>query len=166
MLSSLSLWDNSLTGYIPMELCNLANLIFLYLDQNKLIGQIPSSLGQLTILSQLHLYQNSLTGSLPKELGNISNLEVLQLDQNKLVGEIPTMLGRLTMLIELALWDNSWTGDIPTKLGNLDNLEFCISIKAKTLAKDHLRLVSSQSYQSCISSKILSQDHCPLNLGS
>ncbi|HPS79371.1 MAG TPA: leucine-rich repeat domain-containing protein, partial [Thermoanaerobaculaceae bacterium] len=49
-LRSLSLFSNQLTGSIPVELGNLTNLYYLYLDRNQLTGSIPVELENLTSL--------------------------------------------------------------------------------------------------------------------
>ncbi len=58
------LWlaGNQLTGSIPAELGNLANLTQLVLDRNQLTGEIPAELGDLSRLWRLGLSFNQLTG--------------------------------------------------------------------------------------------------------
>ena len=46
---------NQLTGGIPAELGNLANLQHLYLSGNELTGAIPAELGNLANLQRLSL---------------------------------------------------------------------------------------------------------------
>ena len=46
----------------------------LWLHGNQLTGEIPKELGNLANLTLLFLYGNQLTGEIPKELGNLSNL--------------------------------------------------------------------------------------------
>ena len=94
------------------------------LCSERLSGEIPKELGQLTSLEHLQLNYNQLSGEIPKELGNIqhgNNLEgrkaVLDLHNNKLSGEIPKELGQLTSLNELDLSNNQLSGVIPTALG-------------------------------------------------
>ena len=115
--------STELTGTIPPELGNLANLESLYLWSTQLSGEIPSELGNLTNLTLLVLDFNNLTGTVPIELGNLTNLERLSLDDNLLTGTIPSELGNLTKLANLSLWNNRLTGTVPTELGNLTNLE-------------------------------------------
>ena len=74
------------------------------LNNNKLSGSIPSSLGSLTNLRFLELAGNNLNGSIPSSLGNLTNLLYLELDGNHLSGSIPSSLGNLTYLWDLGLY--------------------------------------------------------------
>ena len=122
-VTHLHLYSNRLTGEIPAELGNLTNLRWLYLRNNQLTGEIPAELGSLTNLKVLYLHRNQLTGEIPAELGNLANLQTLHLYSNRLTGEIPAELGDLTNLKWLDLYSNRLTGEIPAELGNLTNLE-------------------------------------------
>ena len=102
----LRLERNRLSGEIPAELGNLANLRYLVLNQNRLSGEIPSELGNLASLRYLELDQNRLSGEIPAELGNLTNLERLVLSDNQLTGTIPKELSNLTHLTHLELDDN------------------------------------------------------------
>ena len=114
------LYNNQLTGEIPTELGQLANLTDLSLSWNQLTGRIPTELGQLTNLTDLWLNGNQLTGEIPTELGQLANLRSLNLDFNQLTGAIPVELGQLTKLTLLYLGGNNIT-DI-SLLANLTNL--------------------------------------------
>ena len=122
-LESLWLNDNQLSGSIPSELGNLDNLRTLWLNDNQLSGSIPSELGNLANLESLWLNDNQLSGSIPSELGNLANLESLFLDDNRLSGSIPSELGNLANLESLWLLDNQLSGSIPPELDNLANLD-------------------------------------------
>ena len=61
-VTELNLTGNQLTGSIPPELGNLANLTRLILFLNQLTGAIPVELGSLTNLTDLSLEINQLTG--------------------------------------------------------------------------------------------------------
>ena len=52
--------ENSLVGQIPSELGDLESLKYLYLDRNMLSQEVPSSLGQLSDLGELY-YCSQLT---------------------------------------------------------------------------------------------------------
>ena len=91
-VAGLSLLGNQLSGPIPSELGNLANLQALNLWGNQLSGPIPSDLGNLDNLEFLILDINQLSGSIPSELGNLANLEELFLGGNQLSGCVPAAL--------------------------------------------------------------------------
>ena len=122
-LAWLDLEGNQLRGEIPPELGNLANLRQLHLSRNQLSGEIPPELGNLANLTELYLYKNQLSGGVPPELGNLANLTELYLDGNQLSGEIPPELDNLANLTWLYLAGNQLSGEIPPELGNLANLE-------------------------------------------
>ena len=122
-MTGLSLRDNGLSGELPPDLADLANLESLDLRRNELSGEIPPQLGDLTNLTELRLNRNQLSGEIPPQLGNLANLERLALGSNQLSGEIPPQLGDLANLKWLALGTNWLSGEIPPQLGNLANLE-------------------------------------------
>ena len=139
-VTKLTLRDNRLSGELPEELGNLANLQVLLFGAafsrcgsggcrptspsgNRLTGEIPPELGNLTNLKWLGLAANQLTGEIPSSLGGLASLEVLSLNGNQLSGQIPPELGNLSNLESLGLFANELTGPIPPELGSLTNLE-------------------------------------------
>ncbi|CAG7904573.1 unnamed protein product [Brassica rapa] len=58
----------------------------LYLNRNKLVGQVPLCLTGLTGLRVLDLSSNNLTGKLPPSLGNLGSLTYLSLLENNFEG--------------------------------------------------------------------------------
>ena len=105
-IKRLNLGGNGLTGEIPPELGDLANLEKLSLGDNGLTGEIPPELGDLDNLEKLSLGGNGLTGEIPPELGDLANLDTLSLGGNGLTGEIPPELGDLANLEKLTLSNN------------------------------------------------------------
>jgi M6 family metalloprotease-like protein len=105
-----------LTGTIPDNIGDLANLTQLHLESEGLTGGIPVFLGEMSQLQSLTLKGN-LTQTIPAELGNLSNLQTLNLQGNQLTGLIPTELSRLSSLEVLNLQGNQLTGSIPPELG-------------------------------------------------
>jgi Leucine-rich repeat (LRR) protein len=101
-LRGVSMFDNKIEGRIPDEIGNLKgafgssscsliplyfhchltlllrskDIVALYLDTNKLTGQIPTTIGKLTKMVDLRLRVNNLSGTIPTELGALGNLEV------------------------------------------------------------------------------------------
>jgi len=149
----LNLEDNALSGQIPPELGNLANLRELLLGYNHLRGPIPPELGSLTKLTRLELDYNGLTGAIPSSLGNFTQLTRLELNDNGLTGDIPSSFGNLTHLIRLELDGNRLSGSIPTSLSNLTALRF-------------LRLAGGNRYSGCIPLRLnIVADNDLANLG-
>ncbi len=122
-VTRLYLFNNQLTGEIPVELSQLSQLQELILSNNQLTGAILADLGRLTQLQGLYLDHNQLTGEIPAELGQLSQLEWLYLDQNQLTGEIPVELAQLSQLRALILYGNQLTGPIPVELSQLSQLQ-------------------------------------------
>ena len=113
---------NRLFGELPSEISELTELTRLDLRRNELIGEIPDDLDDLINLDSLNLGHNLLSGEIPPELGNLPNLESLSLESNQLDRDIPDELGNLTALESLSLGNNQLDGSIPAEFGNLINL--------------------------------------------
>ena len=122
-VTELDLRNNQLTGEIPVELAQLAQLESLALGSNRLKGEIPEELGQLSRLQRLDLRNNQLKGEIPEELAQLPQLETLNLSSNQLTGEIPEELAQLPQLESLNLFGNQLTGEIPVELSQLPQLE-------------------------------------------
>ena len=76
------------------------------LQVNQLTGSIPSEIGNLANLEGLGLDWNQLTGSIPSEIGNLTNLEYLNLGNNQLTGEIPESICDLNIGFSNSLYFN------------------------------------------------------------
>ena len=79
----------------------------LEMGENRLSGSIPPELGNLANLEELWLVYNRLSGTVPSELGNLANLVVLELYGNQLSGILPQSLTRLSRLESFTFVDNS-----------------------------------------------------------
>ena len=135
----LDLGFNNLSGRIPPEMGNLANLQELYLyDNAQLSCIIPPEMGNLTNLRRLAIYSIHAIPAIfppvwdpvpdplctiPPELGNLANLEELHLGTGTLTGSIPSELGNLSNLQRMDLGFNALSGSIPSELGNLAQLQ-------------------------------------------
>ena len=121
-VTEITLNNNNLIGIIPSSISDLPYLIYLALSYNQVSGNLPAELGNLINLEQIYLGNNNLSGGIPSELGDLSNLTGLDLSENALTGTIPAELGSLASMEELQLWENQLDGTIPPELGNLSNL--------------------------------------------
>ncbi|KAI7730092.1 hypothetical protein M8C21_033298 [Ambrosia artemisiifolia] len=121
-LKVLYLQNNRLSGSIPESIGNCSELVSLDLSFNSLIGNIPKSFRNLSKLQDLIIWMNLLTGEIPEELMYLSNLENLILDFNYLTGSIPASLSNCTNLNWISLSNNNLFGEIPAALGGLSNL--------------------------------------------
>ena len=121
-LRVLDLRGNELVGAIPPELGEMGRLETLNLAYNQLRGEIPAELGELEELGQLELQGNELSGSIPAELGKLKDLRRLDARGNELSGSIPPQLGVMARLQSLRLENNRLQGQIPRELGKLREL--------------------------------------------
>ena len=83
------------------------------LSLNKLTGEIPPTLGQLSSICAMNLSYNQLTGPIPKSFSNLTQLESLDLSHNNLNGEIPSVLTNLTFLAAFNVNHNNLSGKVP-----------------------------------------------------
>jgi len=121
-VTAIFLEQNKLVGTIPSSIGNLTNLADLFLNGNQLAGTIPSSIGTLSHLIGLDLSFNKYAGAIPSFLANLSQLTSLDLGGNRFTGSIPTWIGNLSQLTELRLQQNQLSGVIPDSIGNLSQL--------------------------------------------
>ena len=122
-LRRLVLDGNEISGRIPPELGNLGNLTMLTLRGNDLEGSIPSELGELTMLDTLDLFNAGLSGAIPPSLGNLASVQRFTVGWNQLSGSIPPELGQLDNATYMNFSRNELTGTIPPELGDLDSIE-------------------------------------------
>ncbi|XP_037450176.1 LRR receptor-like serine/threonine-protein kinase EFR [Triticum dicoccoides] len=117
-LTVLSLSSNYITGYVPRSICELQNLIFLDLSQNRFAGEFPRC-SSMPNLAFLHLSNNSFSGSFPPLLQNCANLFSLDLAMNEFDGALPVWIGDLVNLRFLQLNHNMFYGHIPANITSL-----------------------------------------------
>ncbi|MGL5562346.1 MAG: BACON domain-containing protein [Tannerellaceae bacterium] len=91
------------------------------LISNRMRGEIPTSIADLTALEAINLSTNNLSGTLPLALGKISNLQTISLTGNNFTGSIPVSYGSIKYLTVLILDQNKLSGDIPSEVLNCKN---------------------------------------------
>lgn len=116
--------NNLLIGFIPSKLIDVMQLEYIGLAKNNFRGAIDSRFGLLSNLKELHLNQNSLSGSIPSELFDLSNLEKIELQSNGLTGSIPTVIGLIKNATVIALNHNFLKGPIPLQMSELTKLQY------------------------------------------
>ncbi|WP_106794151.1 leucine-rich repeat domain-containing protein [Aquimarina sp. Aq78] len=121
-VTSLRLINNDLVGDIPSSLFQLTSLKDIQLSDNQLTGVLPVSLATLTKLQTLNLSNNTLEGEIPENIGELLSLEHVLLSNNVFIGNIPKSLGQIAQLENLQLGANQLTGSIPVELGEASNL--------------------------------------------
>ncbi|KAH9332073.1 hypothetical protein KI387_004181 [Taxus chinensis] len=114
---------NQLEGTIPPEIFNSdMQLIHVLFDNNRLTGEIPSTIGLLSSLEVLKLDRNSLQGSVPS-LRNLTQIMELHLSNNKLEGRLPDLFEMRHSLNYVDLSNNSFTeSEAPAWLAKLQSL--------------------------------------------
>ncbi|XP_066345137.1 probable LRR receptor-like serine/threonine-protein kinase At3g47570 [Miscanthus floridulus] len=122
-LTMLIMDDNRLDGSLPISVGNLSsNLQRLDLGNNQISGKLPEQIGNLSQLQLLAMDQNSISGEIPLSIWNLSALVVLRLSQNRLSGQIAPGVGNLQQLTQLSIDSNSLSGNIPASLGQCQRL--------------------------------------------
>lgn len=119
-LTTLSLHSNALTGNLPSDITSLPSLRFIFIQQNKFSGEIPSSLSLL--LKFIDLSFNSFSGEVPTTIQNLTHLTGLNLQNNSLTGSIPNV--NLPKLTQLNMSNNQLNGSIPQSLANFSASSF------------------------------------------
>lgn len=115
--------DNGITGSIPFEIGDLANLRILIFGDNALSGGLPENLKNLKKLERLQISDQGIEGSIPTWIGDLSQLESLSLFYMPMSGPIPNEVCQLTSLKFLRILGINVTGAIPDCLKNLTQVE-------------------------------------------
>jgi len=113
--------ENNLVGAIPTEIGLLHDLAIWGMERGGLGSTIPTEIASLTNLIFLDLDFNQLTGSLTTELLGLSSLTQLDLNNNQMTGSI-NGIGVFPNLEFLQLHDNFFSGTVPDAVGTFSNL--------------------------------------------
>ncbi|KAI8570869.1 hypothetical protein RHMOL_Rhmol01G0071300 [Rhododendron molle] len=127
-LSSFLISHNKLTGEIPSLICNLSSLQILVLSNNNLSGVIPHCLGNVSNdLKVLDLRRNGFHGAIPTTFANGSEyLRSLNLNGNHLEGPVPRSLANCKSMEVLDLGNNDLYGAFPHWLESLPELQVLV----------------------------------------
>ncbi|KAA8538303.1 hypothetical protein F0562_027874 [Nyssa sinensis] len=151
-IQQLDLSSNNLQGTLPL-LGNMKNLVKLNLGVNNLFSttelnlQVMNSLSNCTQLEYLMLNSNRLAGELPSSVANLStNLKEFCLDDNFLSGRFPQGFERFQNLMALPIHKNSFTSEIPSSIGKLRNFRYLRRKETGSLDQFRKYLVILQDY--------------------
>lgn len=123
VVTRINMNENNVVGKIPSEIALFKDLSQLVLYTNNISGPIPEEIFQLTSLTAIDLYGNNLTGPLSSKIVNLDKLKGIYLGKNSLTGQLPKELGELDSLESMWLGPNEFTGPIPVEITNLPNLQ-------------------------------------------
>ncbi|MCO5586820.1 hypothetical protein L7F22_040764 [Adiantum nelumboides] len=130
-LQVLNLGTNRLQGQIPLDIYNLSALTRLSLENNNFTGILDEAVGNLVNLQYLMLGQNNLSGALPQNLSACTKVKVFSAFDNKLEGRLDLIqFNRLPTLETLDLSSNFFHGSIPSSLAG------CTGLQSINLAKN------------------------------
>ncbi|CAA3001011.1 receptor EIX2 [Olea europaea subsp. europaea] len=119
-------WENEFSSswIFPLVFNLSSSLIFLDLSSNKLHGEIPISLGNMSTLTSLYLSDNQLTGKVPCPALSSSLID-LDLSRNMFNGTITQCIGSLSKLESLYLGSNNFEDVIAeSHFFNLSQLKY------------------------------------------
>ncbi|XP_031115791.1 probable LRR receptor-like serine/threonine-protein kinase At3g47570 [Ipomoea triloba] len=101
-------------------------VVVVNLTSLKLVGSLPSHIGNLSFLKALDLRNNTFSGNIPSELGTLTNLRLISFNHNNLVGKIPHSLGNLSLLNRFGVSVNNLFGEIPDSLCKVSELQYLL----------------------------------------
>ncbi|KAJ7000104.1 LRR receptor-like serine/threonine-protein kinase RFK1 isoform X1 [Populus alba x Populus x berolinensis] len=112
----------NLPGVLPTQLFKLPRLQVVDFAYNYLNGTLPREWASMQLTS-ISVVVNRLSGEIPKELGNITTLTNLGLSSNHLSGNLPVSFAGLINLTDFRINDNNFSGTIPIFIQNWKKLE-------------------------------------------
>ncbi|WKA10445.1 hypothetical protein VitviT2T_028015 [Vitis vinifera] len=123
LLESLTLDSNKLAGDLPSSVANLsAHLQHFCIESNLFTGKLPRGIDKFQNLISLTMQKNLFTDELPHSIGRLNKLQRISVHQNMFSGEIPNIFGNLTQLFMLTLGYNQFSGRIPVSIGECHQL--------------------------------------------
>ncbi|HET8859378.1 T9SS type A sorting domain-containing protein [Marivirga sp.] len=121
-LERVSAHDCSFTGTILPEVFR-PRLLEIRVFNNQLTGEIPVEIGNSPLMDQFNVAGNQLTGTIPTTIGALRNVWDFNLSRNQITGSIPVEIGQMDSLKYLFLEDMLLTGEVPTEILNCRKLE-------------------------------------------
>jgi len=156
----LTLNQNNLDGKIPTSIGHLTELRWFIVGGNPLLtDSIPAEMCDLKDLLHLYVSHNNLNGEIPPCFTKIPNLVRFVAQNNQLEGEIPNFGDTLQLYLKnIQVENNMLEGSIPDSLINLPALEFlnvsnndldgCYNVSLLGLCQNSLIITNEDQYMS------------------
>ena len=126
-LPPLVISNNRLTGEIPSTICNVSYLQILDISNNSLSGKIPQCLGNVShSLLVMNLQMNNFQGTIADTFEKNNLLETLAFNGNHLEGKLPKSFVNCTNLKVLDLGNNKINDSFPYWLEALSDLRILV----------------------------------------
>nr|KJB74272.1 hypothetical protein B456_011G284300 [Gossypium raimondii] len=139
-IETIDIQTNNFGGVLPECISNFSStLLFLVIENNKILGKIPDGIGNLINLQVLRVSQNQLSGPIPLNIGRIQKLNRFDARYKFLTGTIPHSIGNLTglghcqNLLTLGLSYNNLSGSIPPQVLALSSLSILLNLSSNYL---------------------------------
>ncbi|XP_054817590.1 receptor-like protein EIX2 [Prosopis cineraria] len=165
-LGYLDISNNYLAEELPECLGSWTSLSYIYLGNNRMVGQVPPRMGSSFYhLKVLDLHNNKFSGHVPWTFHNCTylvlinlegnhfsgsmltwlpqNVSVVKLRSNQLTGTIPPQLCSHSSLIVLDLANNKLSGPIPQCLLNITSMITGVLANALTIEGQQLEYVKN-----------------------
>jgi len=121
-----SISNNKLSGDISSSLCNASSIEILNLSHNNMAGKLPQCIGTFGKLLVLDLQRNHLCGIIPRSYLEIETLETMNLSGNQLEGPLPRPEVKWQQLRVLDLGENNIQDTFPSWLESLQELQVLV----------------------------------------
>ncbi|KAM3280903.1 hypothetical protein P3S67_027923 [Capsicum chacoense] len=128
-MTGIDLSSNRLTGEIPVELGNLSKIHALNLSHNHFVGRIPGTFSNLHDIESLDLSYNILNGRIPVGLLELYSLAIFSVAYNNLSGAVPPFEAQFSTFDKSRYEGNPLLCGVP-----LDNE--CSSTKSSNTSND------------------------------
>ncbi|PRP87134.1 hypothetical protein PROFUN_01396 [Planoprotostelium fungivorum] len=116
----LSMGACQLIGEVPTSIYNISTMQVMIFGANRLVGTLPSDLSRFPMLNQYHMTANHFRGELPTVYP--PNVASLNFDYNEFTGSIPSSICSLKNLQEFIVTSNQISGTIPDCIGQMTSL--------------------------------------------